>query len=97
MPTTAPDWTALASQNEKLVDGQRAEEPGDPAPVSDGSDGSAVRCGRHRAAGWPDAGPRWRIRGSHAAAAVTAVALALTSGRTHAARTDGSRVVAVIL
>ena len=85
MPTSTPDWSALASQNEKLVEGQRAAEPGTPVPDPHCSVGSADQSGRHRAAGWPDAGPRWRIRGSHAAAAATAVALALTGASAAAA------------
>jgi hypothetical protein len=68
MPTSTPDWNALGSQNEKMTDGQAAEGPGDPAPAAEQPASRSSRRGRHRGAGRSDGGPRWRVRGSHAAA-----------------------------
>jgi hypothetical protein len=73
MPTSTPDWSALASQHEKIVDGRAAASPTDPAPGAPHQAGTGSRRGSR-----PGAGRRWRIRGSQAAAAATAGTLALT-------------------
>jgi hypothetical protein len=67
MPSSTLDWSALTSQNEKIVDDQAVTGPGEPTPAAERP---ARQGGRHRAAGRADAGPRWRIRGSHAAAGI---------------------------
>jgi hypothetical protein len=85
MPRSTPDWSALASQNEKIVDGHAAASPADPAQAA------AHPAGQHRG-GPATAGRRWRIRGSQAAAAATVGTLALTGATAANAATRPSAV-----
>jgi hypothetical protein len=75
MPSSTPDWSALASKHEKVMDGRAAEGSPDPVPAGQHPAGQP---GRHRAAAGPVRRPRWRGRGSRAAAAATAAALTVT-------------------
>jgi hypothetical protein len=72
MPSSTPDWSALASQHEKVVDGQAAEGSPDPVPAAQHP---AAQPGRHRAASGSARRPRWRGRGARGAAAATAAVL----------------------
>jgi hypothetical protein len=75
MPSSTPDWSALASKHEKVVDGRAAE--GSPGPVP-AAQHSAAQPGRHRNAAGSPRRLRWRGRGSRGAAAATAAVLAVT-------------------
>jgi hypothetical protein len=72
MPSSTPDWSALASQNEKVVDG---EATGEASPSVPADQRLADRPGRHAA---PARRSLWRSRASRGAAAATAAALAVT-------------------
>jgi hypothetical protein len=74
MPSSTPDWSALASQHEKLVTGQADEGPSAPAPPAEHRAGAP---GRHRAAGSARR-PLWRGRASRGAAASTVAVLAFS-------------------
>jgi hypothetical protein len=73
MPSSTPDWSALASQNEKLVTGPAADESADSGPVP--TPQAVQRPVAQRPAGQRPAGQPGLRR---AAAAVAAVALGLT-------------------
>jgi hypothetical protein len=49
MPSSTPDWSALASQHEKLVTGQTDEGPSAPVPATEYRPGAPAR--RHARAG----------------------------------------------
>jgi hypothetical protein len=70
MLSSTSGWNALGSQNEKLADSRAAEGPAAPAPAAERPSGRRSGGGRHRGAGRVDAGPRWRVRGRHAAAPI---------------------------
>jgi hypothetical protein len=75
MPSSTPDWSALASKHEKVMDGRAAEGSLDPVPAAQHP---AAQPGRHRSAAGSARRPRWRGRGSRGAAVATAAALAVT-------------------
>jgi hypothetical protein len=73
MPSSTPDWSALASQNEKLVNGSAARETADPDPAAQPSAAPSP-------AGHPTAGPSPAAQPARrrAVAAAAAAALGLT-------------------
>ena len=60
MPSSTPDWSALASQNERLVDKQPGAGPS--GCDSPGQPGQPGQPGRHRAGAGAAHQPRWRYR-----------------------------------
>lgn len=81
MPSSTPDWSALTSQNERLVDGQadQADQAGEGPPGSvDTHQRPAAPPGRHRGAAEPVRRPKWRGRTARGTAAGTAAILAVT-------------------
>jgi hypothetical protein len=75
MPSSTPDWSALASQHEKLVTGQTDKGPSAPVPATEHRpDAPAQRGARAGSA----RRPLRRRRASLGAAAATAAAVAVT-------------------
>jgi hypothetical protein len=82
MPSSTPDWSALVSQNERLVDERADEGPSGsdlvvqhPAGQRQPGQRQPGQAGRHRAAAGSAHQPRWRNRASRSAAAATAAVL----------------------
>jgi hypothetical protein len=78
MPTSDPDWSILASENERLVDSRATQVPPRPAP----------------SAPMPDPAPRllWRRRATLGATAETVATPEATTGRAAGRRASAGLV-----